>query len=113
MMKIYHNPRCRKSRETLALLEDNGIKPEIVLYLDQPLSRAELQNLLKKLDLLPSEVVRKEEQLFKDSYKGKALSETEWLDVLLEHPRLMQRPIVVRGERAVLGRPPEKALELL
>ena len=113
MMKIYHNPRCRKSREALAILEDKGIKPEIVLYLQEPPTRAELQAVLKKLDMLPSQLVRTEEPLFKDTYKGKELSETEWLDVLLEYPKLMQRPIVVKGDKAVLGRPPEQVLELL
>lgn len=113
MMKIYHNPRCRKSREALAILENKGIKPEIVLYLQEPPTRAELQAVLKKLDMLPSQLVRREEQLFKDTYKGKELAETEWLNVLLEYPELMQRPIVVKGDKAVLGRPPEHVLELL
>ncbi len=113
MMKIYHNPRCQKSREALFILEDKGIKPEIVLYLEQPLSRAELQNLLKMLDMLPSELIRREEPLFRENFKDKELSETEWLEVLLENPRLMQRPIIVKGGRAVVGRPPERVQELL
>lgn len=113
MMKIYHNPRCQKSREALSILEDKGLKPEIVLYLEQPLSRAELQNLLKMLDMLPSELIRREEPLFRENFKDKELSETEWLEVLLENPRLMQRPIIVKGGRAVVGRPPERVQELL
>lgn len=112
-MKIYHNPRCQKSREALSILEDKGLKPEIVLYLEQPLSRAELQNLLKMLDMLPSELIRREEPLFRENFKDKELSETEWLEVLLENPRLMQRPIIVKGGRAVVGRPPERVQELL
>ena len=110
-MKIYHNPRCRKSREALAILEDKGQDPEIVLYLETPPSREELQAVLRMLDIPASELVRKGEQVFKENFKGKALTEEEWLDALMQYPRLMERPIVVNGDKAIIGRPPEKLKE--
>lgn len=112
-MKIYHNPRCRKSRETLAVLEGKGLKPEIVLYLESPPSREELKEILKMLGISASELVRKGEQVYKDHFKGKTLTEEEWLDALLQYPKLIERPIVVKGKKAVIGRPPEKVEELL
>lgn len=112
-MKIYHNPRCRKSRETLTVLEGKGLKPEIVLYLESPPSREELKEILKMLGISASELVRKGEQVYKDHFKGKTLTEEEWLDALLQYPKLIERPIVVKGKKAVIGRPPEKVEELL
>jgi len=112
-MKIYHNPRCRKSRETLALLQDRNIEPEIMLYLDTPPTKAELREVLKKLGIPASALVRKGEQIYKDNFKGKEFSEEEWLDILVKNPKLIERPIVIAGSRAVIGRPPEKVLELL
>ncbi|MCO6480623.1 MAG: arsenate reductase (glutaredoxin) [Phaeodactylibacter sp.] len=112
-MKIYHNPRCRKSRETLAILEDNGQKPEIVLYLEDTPSREELKEVLRMLDMKASELVRKGEKAYKENFKGKALTEEEWLDALIQYPKLIERPIVVKGNKAIIGRPPENVLELL
>ncbi|MCO6488021.1 MAG: arsenate reductase (glutaredoxin) [Phaeodactylibacter sp.] len=112
-MKIYHNPRCRKSRETLAILEGKGLKPEIVLYLESPPSREELKEILKMLGMKASELVRQGEQIYKDNFKGKVLPEEEWLDALVSYPKLIERPIVIRGKKAVIGRPPEKVEELL
>ncbi|MCB0548082.1 MAG: arsenate reductase (glutaredoxin) [Phaeodactylibacter sp.] len=112
-MKIYHNPRCRKSREALAILEDKGQDPEIVLYLETPPSREELQAVLRMLDIPASELVRKGEQVFKENFKGKALTEEEWLDALVSYPKLIERPIVIKGKKAVIARPPERVLELL
>lgn len=112
-MKIYHNPRCQKSRETLAILEGKGLKPEIVLYLESPPSREELKAILKMLGISASELVRKGEQVYKDHFKGKNLTEEEWLGALLQYPKLIERPIVVKGGKAVIGRPPEKVEELL
>ncbi len=102
-----------KSRETLALLEENGIEPEIVLYLTNRLTSKELKSLLKKLGLKAEQIVRKTEAIYKENYKGKQLTETEWIAAMVEHPKLMQRPIVVKGNKAVLGRPPENVLDLL
>ncbi|MCB0585242.1 MAG: arsenate reductase (glutaredoxin) [Phaeodactylibacter sp.] len=112
-MKIYHNPRCRKSRETLAILEGKGVNPDIVLYLETPPGREELKNILKMLGIKASGLVRKGEKIYKENFKGKSLSEEEWVDVLVENPKLIERPIVVEGKKAVIGRPPEKVLELL
>ena len=112
-MKIYHNPRCTKSRQTLALLQEKGHSPEIVLYLETPPSKKDLKALLKKLDLKASQLVRKGEAIYKEAYKGKELSEAEWLDALIEHPKLIERPIVLNGNKATIGRPPELVLDIL
>ncbi len=112
-MKIYHNPRCRKSRETLSILEENGIKPDIILYLNDTPSKQELKDVLDKLGMKASEIIRKGEQIYKDNFKGKELSEDEWLNAMVEYPKLIERPIVVKGDKAVLGRPPQNVLELI
>lgn len=109
--RIYHNPRCSKSRETLALLGDRGIEVEIVEYLETPPSRAALKRLLAKLELPALAIVRTEEPEFA-AYKGRELSEDDLLDLLAKHPRLLQRPIVELGAAARIGRPPERVLEL-
>jgi arsenate reductase len=111
--RIFHNPRCSKSRATLALLREHGIEPEVVLYLETPPSREELQSLLAKLGKRASELVRRGEEEFKAAGLGAASTETDWLQALVTHPRLIERPIVEYGDRAVLGRPPENVLELL
>jgi arsenate reductase len=111
-MKIYHNPRCRKSREALSLLQDRGLEPEIVLYLKDRPTREELKDLLGKLGMKAHELIRKGEAIYKETYKGKELSEEEWIEAMLQHPKLMERPIVVKGDKAIVGRPPEKVLEL-
>jgi len=110
---IYHNPRCRKSREALNFLIDEGVDHEVVKYLDEPLNPKELRLLLAKLDLDVSDIIRKEEQLFKQKYKGLDFNKEEWLLVLEENPKLMQRPIVVKGSKAVIGRPLENVKKLL
>jgi arsenate reductase len=110
---IYHNPRCRKSREALALLDDRDIQPEVRLYLQDPPSAAELRQLLKKLKVPALQLVRKEEALYKERYKGRDLSEKEWIEAMTAHPILIQRPVVIRDDRAVIGRPPEEVLQLI
>lgn len=112
-MKIYHNPRCRKSRETLQLIEGKGADVEIVEYLNTPPTEAELKEILGKLNMKASEIVRKGEAIFKENFKGKELSEEEWVKALVENPKLIERPIVVKGDKAVIGRPPENVEELL
>lgn len=110
---IYHNPRCSKSRQTLALIEANGISPEIVLYLETPPSAAELDQLLTKLGVAPEAIVRKGEEIYKTlGLAQAALSRQQWLTTLSQHPKLIERPIVVKGDSAILGRPPENVLEL-
>ncbi|NER11149.1 arsenate reductase [Muriicola jejuensis] len=113
MVKIYHNPRCRKSREGLALVRESGKPHEVVLYLDNPLSREELRNLLKMLDISPMALVRKQEAIWKEEYKGKELDDRMIEDALLKHPKLMERPVVTFEGKAVIGRPPKKIGELL
>lgn len=110
--QIYHNPRCSKSRETLALLEENGIKPQVVLYLEEPPSEAELTSLIKKLKIKPAELVRKKEKEFA-ALKLKMDDDKAVIKALAKHPVLIERPIVVKGAAAVLGRPPENVLKLL
>lgn len=110
---IYHNPRCSKSRATLALLEARGVQPEVVLYLDNPPSAKQLRQLLDKLDISASELVRRGEEDWKASGLGPDAAEGDIIDAMLAHPRIIERPIVVCGERAVLGRPPENVLALL
>ncbi len=108
---IYHNPRCTKSRETLALIEKK--KPEIVEYLKTPPSATELKLLLKKLGLSVQQIIRKKEPLFIEKYKDKKLNDEKWIDVLIKNPILIERPIVVKGNKAVIGRPPSTVLTLL
>ena len=110
---IYHNPRCSKSRAACALIAGRGVKAEVIDYLTAPPSRDELRRLLDKLDMRASELVRRGEAVFKENYQGRELSDEQWLDALIAQPILIERPIVVCGEKAVIGRPPEKVLELL
>jgi arsenate reductase len=110
---IYHNPRCSKSRETLALIESNGIEPQVVEYLKTPPTKEELRGLLKKLGMKPEQLVRRGEDVYKQKFAGKSLTEEQWLDALAKNPVLIERPIVVKGSQAVLGRPPENVLALL
>jgi len=110
---IYHNPRCSKSRATLALLQDQGIEPEVVLYLESPLDSGQLQALLKKLGITAGQLVRRGEAQFKALGLGAHSSDKELLAAMADHPKLIERPIVVCGDRAVLGRPPESVLELI
>ena len=113
MTKIYHNPRCRKSRETLALLEERNESPEIVLYLENPPTETELKKLLKQLEISPIELVRRNEQIWKDNYKGKTMSDAEIVSAMVKDPKLIERPIVVKNGKAALGRPPENVLDIL
>jgi len=112
-MKIYHNPRCAKSRQTLALLQDHGVEPEVILYLSAIPSHDELQSLLTKLGISPLQLIRKGEAIWKENFKGKELSDDELIKAMIAHPKLIDSPIVVQGQKAVLGRPPENVLELL
>ena len=112
-MIIYHNPRCRKSRETLQLIREAAVEPEVVEYLKEPLDKKGLKKILSKLNIEAEKLVRKNEKEFKENYKGKNLSEDDYLEMMLKYPKLMERPIVVKGEKAVIGRPPENVVSLL
>lgn len=111
---IYHNPRCSKSRQGLQLLEQRGIVPDIVLYLEHPLSKSLLKQLLGKLGMPARDLLRKGEDEYRElGLAESTLSEAALIEAMHTHPKLIERPIVVRGSRAVLGRPPENILELL
>ena len=112
-MEIYHNPRCQKSRQTLKILQDAEVEFQIRKYLDHPPSKAELEAIVKKLDIAPAALVRTSEKLYTDHYKGKELTDEEWIEAMVQNPKLIQRPIVIDGDRAVIGRPPENVRDLL
>lgn len=112
-MEILHNPRCTKSRETLALIEAAGKEVRVIEYLKEPPSQKELAEILLKLGMKAEDLVRKGEDLYKQKYKGKTLTEKQWISVLAENPVLIERPIVISGKKAVLGRPPENVKKLL
>ena len=113
-VRIYHNPRCSKSRQTLKLIRDAGVEPEIIEYLDSPPTTKELQELLRKLGIEPRDLMRKGESLYRElGLATRDLSREEAIQILHEHPQLIERPIVVKGRRAVIGRPPENVAELL
>ena len=113
MLKIYHNTRCSKSRDVCSILEKKKVKTEVVEYLKTPLTQKELKVLLKMLNMKASELVRKGEPVFKEKYEGKKLTEVQWLKALIEYPILIERPIIVKGDKAIIGRPPERVLEFL
>ncbi len=111
---IYHNPRCSKSRAGLAFLQEAGIEPEIIRYLDTPPSAAELKGLLRKLGLPARDLLRTREPAYKElGLADKSLDDDSLIAAMVKHPKLIERPIVVKGERAVIGRPTEKIAELL
>jgi arsenate reductase len=112
-MKIYHNSRCSKSRCTLDIITEKGQDVTIIEYLKSPLSKDEIKGLLVKLNIPAAQLIRKGEVDFKENYKGKTLSEDEWINVMVKFPKLIERPIVVKGDKAIIGRPPENVLELL
>lgn len=112
-MKIYHNPRCSKSRQTLAIIEEKVAKVEIVKYLENIPSKEELKDILTKLNISPLQLIRKNEADWKENFKGKDLSDDDIIEAMIAYPKLIERPIVVKDNKAVLGRPPENVLELL
>ncbi len=111
-IKIFHNPRCSKSRETLAILREKGAEVEIREYLKEMPSAKELKEIIQQLGIRASDLIRTSEPVFKENYKGRKLSDEAWIEAMIAHPKLMQRPIVIHGNKAVLGRPPERVLEL-
>ena len=112
--KIFHNPRCSKSRQTLKLLEDNNCEIEIINYLEIDLDVLLIKDTLEKLSLKPRDILRKSEQDYKDNnLKREDFSDNELIDYMIKYPKLIERPIVIKGHKAVLGRPPENVLELL
>jgi len=112
-MKIYHNPRCSKSRQTLSLIKEQGVEVEIIEYLKVIPSEKELSDIINLLGIEPEKLLRKGEADYKENFKGKTLSDSEWISAMIKYPKLIERPIVIIGNKAVLGRPPENVLDLL
>lgn len=114
MVSIYHNPRCSKSRQTLALLEERGITPDIVLYLETPPSAETLSDVLAKLGITPRQLLRKGEDAYKENnLSDTSLTDQQLIDAMVASPKLIERPIVINGSKAALGRPPEQVLDIL
>ena len=112
MTTIYHNPRCTKSRQTLALLEKKDKNLNVVEYLKDTPDEKDIKSLLSKLKINAEDLVRKSESIYKEKFKGKVLTEQQWISTLAKYPILIERPIVVRGNKAVIGRPPENIKQL-
>ena len=110
--KIYYNPRCTKSRQTLALLEKKTTDFKIIEYLKNPLSFDEINEIIEKLAIKPIDLIRKKEQIWKDNYKGKEMTDVEIIKVMEGNPKLIERPIVINERQGIIGRPPEKVLSL-
>lgn len=111
-MEIWHNPRCGKSREALQLLEEKGIKVTVREYLKDLPTKAELKELIHKIGIKPYDLVRKNEEIFKTQYKGKELNDEEWIEAMIANPKLIERPIVIKDNKAIVGRPPVLVLDL-
>ena len=112
-MKIYHNPRCSKSRDTLQLIRDAGVEPVVIEYLLNVPTKKELKELIKLLGMKPFDLIRQGEPDFKEKFKGKELSDDDWIDAMMKYPKLIERPIVVKHKKAILGRPPKNVKTLL
>ncbi len=113
-IEIWHNPRCSKSRQTLALLEEEGIEPTVIRYLDDPPSPERLQEVLGYLGIAPRELLRRREAAYKELGLGDdSLEDEEIIAAMVRRPKLIERPVVIRGPRAAIGRPPESVLEIL
>jgi len=105
MVEIYHNSRCRKSRSGLQYLQDHGVEFEVVEYLKEPMDSGTLADLLKKLGKKPTEMIRTQEAIYKSDFKGKDFSDDQWIDIMVANPKLIKRPIVVDGDKAIWADP--------
>ena len=112
-MKIYHNPRCSKSRQTLTLIQEKEKEVEIIEYLKNPPTFEDLELILEKLNISPIDLIRHKEEIWKEKYKGKELKDDEIIQAIVNHPKIMERPIVINGMKAIIGRPPENVLEII
>lgn|SRR5690606_16081318 len=112
-MILYHNTRCSTSRKTLQLLEEKNVNPEIVEYMKEPMTPGDLEEILDKLDIDAIDLVRKKEAIWKEEFADKELTEDEVILAMIEYPQLMERPILVNGDKARVGRPPEDVLEII
>ena len=113
MIKIYHNPRCSKSRQGLELLENSGQQFEIVKYLEKIPTKEELTSIIDKLQIKPLALVRKSEAVWKENFKGKELSDIEIIEAMIQNPKLIERPIVVNNNKAAIGRPLENIQNII
>lgn len=113
MISIYHNPRCRKSREGLTILENSGKEFEIIYYLDTIPSEKKLTEIIHLLGIPPIQLVRKNEKIWKENFKGKEMSDAQIIKTMVENPKLIERPIVINHKEAVIGRPPENIIGIL
>lgn len=113
MIKIYHNPRCRKSREGLQILQELGKEFKVTEYLKNPLTFQELEDIIDLLTISPIDLVRKNEAIWKENFKGKTLSDSEIIQAMVDFPKLIERPIVIANNRAIVGRPPELIRSIL
>ena len=113
MIQIFHNNRCSKSRCALVELENSGKEFEVIYYLETPPSKAELIEIVRKLGIQPIDLIRKTESIYSAKYKGKTLTDDQWMDAMIENPILIERPIVISGDKAVIARPTEKINEIL
>ncbi|TXD52900.1 MULTISPECIES: arsenate reductase (glutaredoxin) [unclassified Polaribacter] len=113
MIKIYHNPRCKKSREGLALIENSGKKFEIIKYLEDVPTEKELTEIIEFLHISPIQLIRKTEKVWKEAFKGKDLSDSEIIKAMIQNPKLIERPIVIHKNKAVIGRPSENIMSIL
>ncbi|WP_242917644.1 arsenate reductase (glutaredoxin) [Pontibacter liquoris] len=113
MIQVYHNNRCSKSREALQLLEEKGQQLQVIDYLKNAPTADELRSLVQKLGIKPEQLLRKNETIFKAQFAGETYTDDEWLQIMAENPILIERPIVVNGDKAVIGRPPENVLAIL
>lgn len=112
-MEIWHNPRCTKSRQTLALINDSNEDVSIREYLKDTPTEKEIRSVLSKLGIDPVNLIRKSESIFKDNFKGKILSNDQWIQAMADFPKLIERPIVIKNDRAIIGRPPTNVLSLI
>jgi len=113
MMTIYHNPRCRKSRAGLHYLQGKTTNFQVREYLNEPLTKEELDRIVKKLNAHPKELVRTQEEVFKKEFKGKEFSESEWIEIIVKHPKLLHRPIIETEHQAILAQPPENIDQII
>lgn len=113
MITIYHNNRCSKSRSGLEILKNSGQEFEIINYIESVPDSAELKKIINLLNINPIDLIRKSEAIWKENYKGKTLSNPQIIDAMAKYPKLIERPIVIKGDKAVIGRPPEKILDLI
>ncbi len=113
MTTIYHNPRCTKSRETLAILEEKNEDIKIVRYLDTLFTEQELSKVISLLNISPIDLVRKNEAVWKEKFKGKSFADNELIKIMVDNPKLIERPIVIKNNKAIIGRPPQNVIDIL